>query len=96
MDVWDEPERVQLKVGKKIIISPGNYIYLNNVKDEKSRIDDFIVYKDGPATKYYKCDKKVLKAYNNDIMAYYCLDKDKWVEKGMCIGCKYLKEVNRS
>lgn len=79
MDIWDEPERVQLEVGKKIMISPGNYVYLNHIKENK----------DGPATKYYKCDKKVRKAYNNDIIAYYCLDKDKWVEEGLCVGCKY-------
>lgn len=33
----DDPESAQLIVGKKIIISPGNYIYLNHIKDEKGK-----------------------------------------------------------
>lgn len=58
-------------------------------------MDEFIVYKDGLKTKFYKCDKKVQKVYNKYTWKYYCLRKNKWIEEGMCLSCKYKKEVQK-
>ena len=56
-------------------------------------MDEFIVCKYGTTTKFYKCDKKVQRLYNKDVLGYYCLHKNEWVKKGLCLGCKYKKEV---